>query len=175
MASAYVPPVWRRSQGIQVDRLARSGWRTDARAHERGSFPLLVLVASVVFVITAGALLVSQSGVFSRPASVAPVTQAPSVPPPSAVAPLAPADAQYVLSFARGLRQDDPLVQVRPGVLAKKSNVEGVEVGGRTVFYDVTPHQSYGPLRTGKLSESQVEVLARDTESGALILVYAKK
>jgi hypothetical protein len=166
----YVPPMWRRSLGGPLDRHIGHAGHTD----ERGTYPLLVLVAAAVFVVTAGALLLTQSGLFSRTTGATPATQSVAQPPPAA-APLAPSDLQNVLSYARTLRTDDPLVQVRPGVLAKKSNVDGIQVGDRTVFYDVVPHQSYGPLRSGKLSEQQVDILARDTDSGSLILVYVKK
>jgi hypothetical protein len=73
------------------------------------------------------------------------------------------------------MRADDTLVQVRSGVFAKRSNVEGVQVGGRTVYYDLLPHQSFGPLRSGRVAESQVDVLARETAGDALVLIYALK
>lgn len=173
MASTYVPPMWRRSLESPLGRYAASTERGAYASDERGSYPLLVLVA-VVFVISAGALLLSQSGLFSwTTASSAPATV--SAPAPAVVTPLAPAELQNVLSYARTMRTDDPLVQVRPGVFAKKSNVEGVQIAGRTVFYDLVPHQSYGPLGSGKIKKSQMDVLARDTDAGALILVYVKK
>jgi len=80
-----------------------------------------------------------------------------------------------VVSYASEMRADDTLVQVRPGVFAKRSNVEGVQVGGRTVFYDIFPHQSFGPLRSGRVAESQINVLGRENTGGALVLVYVLK
>ena len=96
--------------------------------------------------------------------------------PPAQPTPiLAPTQLDDVASYARAMRPDDALVQVKPGVFAKRSNVEGVNVDGHTVYYDVVPHQSFGPLRSGKVTESQVNVLARDTSGDALILVYTIK
>jgi hypothetical protein len=80
-----------------------------------------------------------------------------------------------VLSYVSDLRADDSLVQVRPGVFAKRSNVAGVTIDGRTLYYDVVPHQSFGPLRRGHFSESDVVILARQPATGGLILIYARK
>jgi hypothetical protein len=85
---------------------------------------------------------------------------------------LAPADLQMVLSYAQQMRSDDSLVQVRAGVFAKRSNVEGVQVGSQRVYYDLVPHQSYGPLRSGRVDESQINVLSRSQSGDTLILVY---
>jgi hypothetical protein len=82
---------------------------------------------------------------------------------------------ERVLAYAGAMQPDDALVQVRPGVFAKRSNVSGVQVGGRTVYYDVLSHQSFGPLRSGRLSEAQIDVLAREAGGGFLVVVYAPK
>lgn len=153
MASTYAPPSHRYSVRAQV-------W-------QRSSYPLLLLVAAGVFVVSALALLIPQTGFFSR-----------SLTTPSAVAaqaPLDPAGLERVLTYARSMQPDDALVQVRPGVFAKRSNVEGIDVGGVTVYYDIASHQSFGPLRSGKLRESDVTILGREATNGFLILVYTKK
>jgi hypothetical protein len=88
---------------------------------------------------------------------------------------LSPDNLETVLSYARSMRPDDDLVQVRPGVFAKRSNVEGVEVGGTRAYYDIASHQSFDPLSTGKLAESQISVIGREAQNGFLILVYTRK
>lgn len=80
-----------------------------------------------------------------------------------------------MLSYARGLRPDDPLVEVRPGVFAKRSNREGIVLNGRTVYYDVIPDQSFGPLRTGRLAAADVTLLARIDAGRALVLLYTQR
>jgi hypothetical protein len=128
---------------------------------------LLFLTAFVAFLISAGALVAPQvTGVFHH--FSAPPTQ--SAPAASA---LSAGDLQAVLSYAQQMRAEDTLVQVRPGVFAKRSNVEGVAVGGRTIYYDLVPDQSYGPLRTGRVDESQVDVLGRYNGGNTLVVVYA--
>ena len=153
MAATYAPPT------------RRSALRTPA--WHQNSHTLLLLVAAGVFVATALVLLIPQTTLFSR-ALTTPNTTAP-------VPDLSPADLDTVLSYARGMQPDDTLVQVRPGIFAKRSNVHGVELAGRTVYYDIAPHQSFGPLRSGKLTESDVTILGREAQSGFLILVYARR
>jgi hypothetical protein len=80
-----------------------------------------------------------------------------------------------VLDYARSMQPDDVLVQVRPGVFAKRSNVSGVDIGGRKVYYDIVSHQSFDPLSTGKLAESDVRMVGREAENGFLILIYVRK
>ena len=70
---------------------------------------------------------------------------------------------------------DDPLVEVRPGVRAKRSNVEGVRLDGRVVYYDVVGHQSFGPVARGRVREQDVIVLAREGEAPFEVVIYALK
>ena len=154
------------------------------RALRGNAYPLLLLIAAGVFVITAGAVILVQVGgavrnAFSAAAvkPEAPVAQSAIRGTDVAVASarLSPAEIQTVISYAGNVQPDDTLVQVRPGVFAKRSNVEGVKVNGTTVYYDIVPHQSYGPLRSGKLSEAQVTIHARESTGSALVLVYTAK
>ena len=147
---------------------------TGQLAWPRSSQPLFLLVAGAVFIVSALALLGSQAGLFQRAVSSASTTTVQSPVSGPSVA-LAPADVERVLSYARAMQPDDTLIQVRPGVFAKQSNVQGVTINGSTVYYDIVSHQSFGPLRSGQLTENQVKVLARDAQSGSMILIYAKK
>jgi hypothetical protein len=168
MASTYAPYAHRLT--------ARS--LVSERTWQRSSYPLFLVIASGVFIVSALALLLSQSGLFgARGAAASPAVSAPAAPAAatSPATPLPAAELETVLSYARAMQTDDVLVQVRPGVFAKRSNVQGVSVGGKTVYYDILPHQSYGPLRSGKVSESQVNVLARDAQGGFMVLVYTMK
>ena len=96
-------------------------------------------------------------------------------------APLSREAVATVMAYVDTLRPEDSLVEVRPGVLAKRSNVHGVALGeplissdhsSRTVYYDIFPHQSFGPLASGHWRESDVTVFARETRGTALVLVY---
>jgi hypothetical protein len=153
MASTYAPPSHR--------------YAVRAQTWQRNSYPLLLLVAAGTFIVTALALLIPQTALFQR-GLTAPTTV---VPQPQ----LAPSDVERVLTYARSMQPDDALIQVRPGVFAKRSNVEGIDVGGVRVYYDIASHQSFGPLRAGKLRESDVEVIGREAQNGFLIVVYVKK
>ncbi|MBI3971597.1 MAG: hypothetical protein HY332_09945 [Chloroflexi bacterium] len=134
---------------------------------------LLIVVLTAAF---AGATLVFlRPGMslvaWQQPASTSPVGQ----PQTGAAQPLTEAESRHVLSYVEGHRTDDPLVEVRPGVYAKRSNVQGVEVNGRTVYYDLAGHQSFGPWRSGKVKESEVEILARAGEPPFTVIMYALK
>ncbi|MGH2369573.1 MAG: hypothetical protein ACRDI2_15410 [Chloroflexota bacterium] len=131
----------------------------------------LLIGAVMVFMISAGALLGPQVAdtVQRWAASPPPVSAGP--PAPS----LSEAQVETVLSYASTMQPDDGLVEVRPGVFAKRSNVSGVQVDGHTVYYDILSHQSFGPLRSGKVSESQIDMLARESSGSFLIVVYTIK
>ena len=156
MASTYAPPTHRYTA------------RAATLPHPRATYPILLLVATIVFIITALAILIPQTPFFARQLT------APSVAPIAPVQ-LSPEQLEHVLSYARAMQPDDTLVQVRPGVFAKRSNVHGVTVNGTTYYYDVASHQSFGPLRSGALTESQITVVGREAQPNFLILVYTKK
>jgi hypothetical protein len=172
MASTYVPPLSPLSH-----RPARVAY--GQRAWTRTSYPLLLIVAAGVFIVSAAALLLAQTGLLSRPApaatSAASATVGTSGGSVAPVPQLAPADVEKVMAYARGMQPDDALVQVKPGVFAKRSNVQGVTLNGATVYYDIVPHQSYGPLRTGQVTEQQVNVVARQAHDGFMVTVYTRK
>ena len=155
MASTYAPPTH------------RSATRAAALPYPRSS-PLLLLVATAVFIVTALAFLIPQTPPFLRQLT------APSA-APLAPAQLSPGQLEHILSYARAMQPDDTLVQVRPGVFAKHSNVHGVTLDGTTYFYDLASHQSFGPLRSGALTESQINVVGREAQPNFLVLVYTRK
>ena len=156
MASTYVPPSHRFSA------------RAAALPRQSATQVILLLVATGVFLVTALAVLIPQTPIFARKLT------APSA-APLAPAQLTPGQLERVLTYARTMQPDDELVQVRPGVFAKRSNVHGVTIDGRTYYYDVAAHQSFGPLRAGTLAESQVQVIAREAQPNFLVLVYTQK
>jgi hypothetical protein len=57
-------------------------------------------------------------------------------------------------------------------VQAKRSNVEGVRLGGRTVYYDILGHQSYGPLGRGHVGEDGVVLLERSASGPFRVVIY---
>jgi hypothetical protein len=138
--------------------------------------PLLPLLLLAAFLISAAAFLVPAGMSFVARGSLdgwpAAVRTAPAV---AAAAPLTAAERTRVLAYADGLRPDDALVEVRPGVQAKRSNVDGVRLDGRTVYYDLAGHQSFGPWRRGQVGEADVVLLAREGPESARIVVYALK
>ena len=89
--------------------------------------------------------------------------------------PLAAAERTLVLSYVESYRANDALVEVRPGVEAKRSNVEGVRLDGRTVYYDVLSHQSFGPLRSGRVGRDDVHILSREGDGPVAVVIYALK
>ncbi len=86
--------------------------------------------------------------------------------------PLTREEQARVLGYAGAFQTDDALVEVRPGVQAKRSNVEGVRLGGRTVYYDILGHQSYGPLGRGHVGEDGVVLLERSASGPFRVVIY---
>ncbi|HEV2123811.1 MAG TPA: hypothetical protein VGW38_13690 [Chloroflexota bacterium] len=166
MASTFVPFIT-----AKPGRLPRV-----QRAARYVSDHVLFLAASIAFLVSAAALIVPQVVSISEAVFSARAPAREGVLPSAVAAPsLTAQEIETVLSYARTVKSDDRLVMVRPGVYAKRSNVEGVDIGGRTVFYDVLLHQSYGPLRRGTATEQQISVLARTVVDGAVVLVYTTK
>jgi hypothetical protein len=66
-----------------------------------------------------------------------------------------------VLSYAGGMNPKDSLVTMPTGVMAKRSNVEGIDLNGRRVYYDLAADQSFGPIRSGKVAVEDVTFLWR--------------
>ena len=139
----------------------------------------LLSAAAATFVVAATTLVRSQMAARRSPRVTGgqDVQQgAPSLLPVVAAAASSPqSDVETVLAYATTVRDDDPLVEVQPGVMAKRSNVAGVVVRGRTLYYDSVTDQSFGPLRTGRFRPSEVVVLARVSDGGPVMLVYARR
>lgn len=64
----------------------------------------------------------------------------------------------------------DPLIEVRPGLSARASNLRGFQLGGQTYYYYLEGSTNFDPLSRGVVRTSEVEVLLRD-ESGPLTVV----
>jgi hypothetical protein len=142
----------------------------------------LLAVLGVAFLASAGVFLVPGIARSFQRATPVPAAIGSAAPSPAGVDPagatLAPLTAEErarVLSYAGALQADDPLVEVRPGVQAKRSNVEGVSLDGRTVYYDVVGHQSFGPVARGRVREQDVVVLALAGEAPFQVVIYALK
>jgi hypothetical protein len=141
----------------------------------------LVAVTAILFLASAGAFIAPSLPRIgggagrdrSTSASAALPTQAVSTRPSPAL--LTDAERGLVLSYVQTLRPDDPLVPVRPGVEAKRSNVQGVRLGSRTVYYDIVGHQSFGPLASGRVREADVDILSREGTPPFVVLVYTLK
>jgi hypothetical protein len=133
---------------------------------------LLFLASAAAFIAPALPRPWSGTGRGGPARSVAAPAASTEVP---AVTPLTDAERALVLSYVGTLRPDDPLVQVRPGVQAKRSNVDGVRVGNRTVYYDILGHQSYGPLASGRVREADVDILSREGAPPFVVLLYVLK
>ena len=125
----------------------------------------LLLLGAAFHVATAAFVLPAVAEPLQRAVQPAPLATGPP-------APLTAAEQARVLGYAGAFQPDDALVDVRSGVQAKRSNVEGVRLGTRTVYYDVLGHQSYGPLGRGRVTADGVDVLARDGSGPFQVVVY---
>ena len=67
---------------------------------------------------------------------------------------------------------DDPLIEVRPGLSARASNLRGFQLGGETYFYYIEGTTNFDPLSRGAVAQSDVEVLARDSSGPLTVVIY---
>lgn len=142
-----------------------------------GTTPLQTLTGKGLTLLLLGAAFLVSTVAFLLPAAAEPLqrlseARALTTGPP---APLTAQEHARVLGYAGAFQPDDALVDVRAGVQAKRSNVEGVRLAGRTVYYDVLGHQSYGPLGRGRVGEDGVHILARDGSGPFQVVVYTLK
>jgi hypothetical protein len=161
----------------------RRGQRARADPLRRGVPPVLVVLVAataLLFLASAAAFIAPTlprpwSGIGRGGPSRSVAAPAAASTGVSAATPLTDAERALVLSYVGALRPDDPLVQVQPGVQAKRSNVDGVRVGNRTVYYDILGHQSFGPLASGRVREEDVDILSREGAPPFVVVVYALK
>lgn len=75
--------------------------------------------------------------------------------------------------FTDGKVGYDPEIEV-PGMnkMAKKSNVEGVLIGGERYYYNIFPHQSFDPVMMGKLQVKDIYIVGNTKTSFASVTVY---
>jgi len=81
----------------------------------------------------------------------------------SAPVALSEADVKHIASFINTLRVDDPLITLASGVQVKRSNYYGITLGGATYYYNIWPHQSFGPLGRGEVPPEKVNILYQET------------
>lgn len=67
---------------------------------------------------------------------------------------------------------DDPVVEVAPGVMVRSSAVRGFQLGGVTYHYYVEGRAGYDPLSRGRVTDRQVEVVARDSDGDRTVVIY---
>ncbi|MEI7768831.1 MAG: hypothetical protein WCI67_02525 [Chloroflexales bacterium] len=67
---------------------------------------------------------------------------------------------------------NDPLIDVRPGVSARASNLRGLSMGGSVYYYYVEGHANFDPLSRGAIRSDSVEVMLRDSSGPSEIVIY---
>ena len=66
----------------------------------------------------------------------------------------------------------DPLIEVRPGVSIRSSNVRGLTLNGVTYFYYLEGQPNFDPYSRGAVPAERVETLLRDTSGPAPLVIY---
>lgn len=94
--------------------------------------------------------------------------------PPAAVA--SETDLEKVVevvgSYADRQRDDDPLIEVEPGIWAKQSNVKGVEIDGVTYYYNLSPHMSYDPVSRNAVRKRDITIVYEDGDTEVPMVIY---
>ncbi|MEI7644341.1 MAG: hypothetical protein WCJ55_08680 [Chloroflexales bacterium] len=86
-----------------------------------------------------------------------------------------PRDLTPVVEAVRGSLSgtiNDPLIDVRPGVSARASNLRGLRMGGSVYYYFVEGHANFDPLSRGAITYDSVEVMLRDSSGPNLVVIY---
>lgn len=95
------------------------------------------------------------------------------VPPATPLA--APHDLTPVQEAIRarvGGAVNDPLVEIRPGLSARASNLRGFQLDGATYYYYVEGKANFDPYSRGAVATDRIEVLLRDSSGPATVVIY---
>lgn len=66
----------------------------------------------------------------------------------------------------------DPVIEVKPGVIVRSSNVRGFHYEGHVYYYYIEGAPNYDPLSRGLLRPDQVEIMLRDDSGEQTIVIY---
>lgn len=66
----------------------------------------------------------------------------------------------------------DPLIEIRPGLSARASNLRGFSLGDATYYYYVEGAANFDPYSRGSVSHSKIEVLLRDNSGPSTVVIY---
>ncbi|WP_448337086.1 hypothetical protein [Chloroflexus aurantiacus] len=66
----------------------------------------------------------------------------------------------------------DPVIEVKPGVIVRSSNVRGFRYEGHVYYYYIEGAVNYDPLSRGLLRPDQVEIMLRDDSGEQTIVIY---
>ncbi|WP_322820673.1 hypothetical protein [Chloroflexus sp.] len=66
----------------------------------------------------------------------------------------------------------DPVIEVKPGVIVRSSNVRGFRYEGHVYYYYIEGAANYDPLSRGLLRPDQVEIMLRDDSGEQTIVIY---
>lgn len=94
----------------------------------------------------------------------------PAATPLAAPQDLAPVQAAI---YARiGGAVADPLIEIRPGLSARASNLRGFSLGDATYYYYVEGSANFDPYSRGSVTNSEIEVLMRDSSGPVTVVIY---
>lgn len=82
---------------------------------------------------------------------------------------------EMVLSYVSKHQKNDPLIEVEPHILVKRSNIEGIVINGQTYFYSLFPHASFDPVALGKVSENEITIIHDDEKATIPVIIYTMK
>lgn len=66
----------------------------------------------------------------------------------------------------------DPQIEVAPGILARSSQVRGIEFEGTIYYYYFEGQRSFDPLSRGMATPEQIELLLREEGGAAPLVIY---
>lgn len=66
----------------------------------------------------------------------------------------------------------DPVIEVKPGVIVRSSNVRGFHYEGNVYYYYIEGAANYDPLSRGLLRPDQVEIILCDDSGNQTIVIY---
>lgn len=80
-----------------------------------------------------------------------------------------------IKSYAHQQLEHDLLIEYKPNLWVKNSNVNGIHIDNTTYYYSLYPHMSYDPLTRGDISTDDIDLLYEEQHHAYSIFIYTIK
>ena len=67
---------------------------------------------------------------------------------------------------------NDPLIEIKPGISVRESNLRGFHLDGSTYYYYIEGQNNFDPLSAGSVSNRDIEIVLRNESGPHALVIY---